>query len=171
MHVRTCILVAAFALLTATAAGAAQPAALLAELRRAVETCPQIGIFDDVSVQVEAGAALLTGRVTSPQKKHEIAVRAAGVAGVTGVRNHLSVLPASPEDDGLRHRIARAIYGHPTFWKHASRPNPPIHIIVEHGHVTLTGVVQTPAERALAQALASGSGVRTLTNRLELRDN
>jgi hyperosmotically inducible periplasmic protein len=160
---------AAFALFTATAA--ASQHAVLAELRRAVETCPQVGIFDDISVQVEAGTAMLSGRVTSPQKKQEIAARAASVTGITGVRNHIVVLPASSEDDELRYRIARAVYGHPTFWKHASSPNPPIHIIVEHGHVTLTGVVATTAERALARALASGSGERTLTSRLTLRDD
>jgi hyperosmotically inducible periplasmic protein len=170
MHFRVAILGAAFALLTATAAGASQHDALLAELRRAVEACPQVGIFDDVSVQIEAGTALLTGRVTSSEKKDAVAVRAAGVAGITSVRNHIIVLPTSPEDDALRYRVARALYGHPTFWKHASSPNPPIHIIVEHGHVTLTGVVHTPAERALARALASGSGERTLTSRLRLRD-
>jgi hyperosmotically inducible periplasmic protein len=92
------------------------------------------------------------------------------VAGITSVRNHIVVLPASAEDDDLRYRVARAIYGHPAFWTHASSPNPPIHIIVEHGHVTLTGVVSTASERALARALASGSGERSLTSRLRMRD-
>jgi hyperosmotically inducible periplasmic protein len=167
---RGALLGAAIALLTATATDASQHAAVLADLKRAVDACPQVGIFDDVSVQVDAGTALLTGHVTSPEKKKDLGARAAGVAGITSVRNHIVVLPASAEDDDLRYRVARAIYGHPAFWAHASSPNPPIHIIVEHGHVTLTGVVRTASERALARALASGSGERSLTSRLRMRD-
>jgi hyperosmotically inducible periplasmic protein len=171
MFFRAACLGAALALLAGSAVQASPQSSLLAELRRAVDTCPQLGIFDEVSVQVESGIALLAGRVTSAEKKHDIAARAAGIPGITSVRNHVVVLPASPEDDELRYRIARAVYGHPTFWKHASSPNPPIHIIVEHGHVTLTGVVQSPSERALARALASGSGERSLTSRLRVREN
>jgi hyperosmotically inducible periplasmic protein len=169
MFFRAAILGAAIALLSAPGAEASQHPTLLDELRRAVEACPQVGIFDDVSVGFDTGTAVLSGRVTSPEKKQEIGARAGRVAGVTSVRNHIVVLPASAEDDELRYRIARALYGHPAFWRHASSPNPPIHIIVEHGHVTLTGVVQSPSERALARALASGSGERSLTSRLRLR--
>jgi hyperosmotically inducible periplasmic protein len=170
MFFRVTLLGAAILLLTLPATQASQHAALLADVRRAVDACPQVGIFDDVSVAVEGGTVLLSGRVTSPEKRHALATRAGGVAGITDVRNDLVVLPNSAEDDDLRYRIARALYGHPAFWKHASSPNPPIHIIVEHGHVTLTGVVQTPSERALARALASGAGERSLTSRLRLRD-
>jgi hyperosmotically inducible periplasmic protein len=164
------LLAAVLAAFTATFAEPSQHAALLSELRRAVDACPQVGIFDDVSVHLDAGTALLSGRVTSPEKKQELGARAARVAGINGVRNHIVVLPASPADDELRYRIARAVYGHPAFWKHASSRNPPIHIIVEDGHVTLTGIVQTSSERALARALASGSGERSLTSRLRLRN-
>jgi hyperosmotically inducible periplasmic protein len=170
MCFRAALLAAALASLAATVAEPSQRAALLSELRRAVDACPQVGIFDDVSVHLDAGTALLSGRVTSPEKKLELGARAARVRGISAVRNDLVVLPASPEDDDLRYRIARAVYGHPAFWKHASSRNPPIHIIVEDGHVTLTGIVETPSERALARALASGSGERTLTNSLRLRN-
>ena len=36
-------------------------------------------------------------------------------------------------DDELRYRVARAIYGNPSFWNYAAMANPPIHIIVENG--------------------------------------
>jgi osmotically-inducible protein OsmY len=45
--------------------------------------------------------------------------------------------------------------------------NPPIHIVVEHGRVTLTGVVQSEVDRALARSLASGRGEFTVTNELK----
>jgi len=47
---------------------------------------------------------------------------------------------------------------------------PPIHIIVENGHVTLTGVVSTPMEKQLAGIRASGAGLSfgPVTNNLEV---
>ena len=52
--------------------------------------------------------------------------------------------------------------------------NPPIHIIVEHGRVTLTGVVQSEVDRMLARSLATQFGALSVTNDLktdaEVRD-
>src|SRR3954470_10271461 len=52
--------------------------------------------------------------------------------------------------------------------------NPPIHIVVERGRVTLTGVVQSNVERMLAQSLAAQFGAFSVTNALktdaEMRD-
>ena len=45
--------------------------------------------------------------------------------------------------------------------------NPPIHIVVENGHVTLTGVVNSNVERALARSLATGFGSFSVTNDLK----
>ena len=77
------------------------------------------------------------------------------------------MLPVSFFDDELRFRIARAIYGNPTFWHYAAMANPPIHIVVENGHVTLTGVVNSNVERALARSLATGFGSFSVTNDLK----
>jgi len=63
-------------------------------------------------------------------------------------------------------RIARAIYGNPSFWHYAAMPNPPIHIIVEHGRVTLTGVVQDNVERMLARSIATGFNAFSVANEL-----
>ena len=53
--------------------------------------------------------------------------------------------------------------------------NPPIHIIVERGHVTLTGVVNSNVDRMLARSLAIGFGELSVTNDLrtdaEMRSN
>ena len=48
------------------------------------------------------------------------------------------MLPVSQFDDELRFRIARAIYGNSAFWNYAAMANPPIHIVVNRGRVTLT---------------------------------
>ena len=70
------------------------------------------------------------------------------------------------EDDTLRYRIARAIYGNPSFWNYAARAHPPIHIIVERGRVRLTGVVNSNVERMLARSLATGLGELSVANEL-----
>ena len=77
------------------------------------------------------------------------------------------MLPVSIFDDELRFRIARAIYGNPSFWHYAAMANPPIHIVVENGNVTLTGVVNSNVERALARSLAVGFGAFSVTNDLK----
>lgn len=117
---------------------------------------PQFGIFDMVHMQVDNGAVVLTGKVTMPYKREAIAKRVQQVSGVTQLRNDIEVLPVSQFDDELRFRIARAIYGNANFWAYGSMVNPPIHIIVERGRVTLDGVVNSNVDRMLARSIASG---------------
>lgn len=131
---------------------------------RSVSTYVRYSVFDDVSVSVKDGEVVVTGKVTDSIKKDEIGRRIGGLAGVRTVRNEIGVLPVSIADDRIRRSVARAIYGSPTFWRFAAMPNPPIHIIVENGRVTLTGVVPTNVERAVAQSLATGHGQFSLSN-------
>jgi hyperosmotically inducible periplasmic protein len=126
----------------------------------------RLTIFDDVNGRVEQGIVTLTGQVTMPYKKSDLEKRVAKIDGVRELRSELRVLPVSIVDDELRYRIARAIYGNPSFWTYASMANPPIHIIVENGRVTLTGVVNSNVERMLARSLATGFGELSVTNEL-----
>lgn len=127
----------------------------------------QFTIFDDVSVSVDHGAVTLTGKVTMPYKRNDIQSAVSSVAGVASIVNKIAVLPVSIYDDDLRYRIARAIYANPTFWNYAAMARPPIHIIVEHGRVTLTGVVNSNVERMLARSLASSFGALSVTSELK----
>jgi hyperosmotically inducible protein len=127
-----------------------------------------------VNASVKDGAVILTGKVTMPYKRDDIAKRVAKVAGVQSVKDEITVLPVSTFDDELRYRIARSIYGNSNFWNYAIMPNPPIHIVVEHGRVTLTGVVQSEVDRMLARSLATQFGALSVTSDLktdaEVRD-
>jgi osmotically-inducible protein OsmY len=129
-------------------------------------------IFDDVNVGVDHGVATLTGRVTMPYKAEALAELAARVDGVAAVRSQIRVLPVSQFDDDLRYSIARRIYSDPLFWHAAVQVNPPIHIIVERGAVTLTGVVFSEVERRTAELIARNSLALSVTNdlRLEIED-
>ena len=119
------------------------------DIATTVQRYTQFTIFDDVSAYVKDGAVVLTGKVTMPFKKDDIEKRIARVDGVRSVTDHISVLPVSQFDDELRYRIARSIYNNSNFWNYAIMANPPIHIVVDHGHVTLTGVVQSNVDRML----------------------
>jgi hyperosmotically inducible protein len=127
-------------------------------------------VFDDISASVENGIVTLEGHVTMPYKKEDIARRVARVNGVNVVQNKIQVLPVSIFDDELRYRVARAIYGNSAFWHYANMAQPPIHIVVKNGHVTLAGVVQSNVERALARSLATGLGAFDVTNALKTDD-
>lgn len=140
---------------------------VLKDVATSVDRYTQFTIFDDVSASVKDGVVTLTGRVTMPYKRDDIEKRVSKVNGVVTVRDDITVLPVSQFDDELRYRIARSIYGHSNFWNYAIMANPPIHIVVEHGRVTLTGVVGSEVDRMLARSLATQFGAFSVTNALK----
>ena len=140
---------------------------LFRDVQKQVLQYPHFTIFDSVKAEFDNGVVTLHGKVTMPYKRSDIEKRIARVDNVTQVNNRIEVLPVSQFDDDLRFRIARAIYGNSSFWRYASMVNPPIHIVVERGHVTLEGVVDSNVDRMLARSLASQFGVFSLKNELK----
>ena len=140
---------------------------LFNDVAKTVNRYDRFTIFDDIVLHVKNGAVTLEGKVTMPYKKNDIEKRVAKVSGVTSVINAVEVLPVSSWDDQLRYRIARAIYGNANFWSYGASANPSIHIIVERGRVTLTGVVQSDVERMLARSLVNQPGIFSVTNNLQ----
>lgn len=154
--------------------GLAAPAAadtdnlqLFRSVQREVLRYPFFTIFDGVQAQVDDGVVVLTGKVTMPFKRTAIEQRVAKVDGIVRVENRIDVLPVSQFDDDLRLRIARAIYSNPAFRPFAMMVNPPIHVIVERGRVTLQGVVLNNVDRMIAQSIAAPFLSFGLTNELQ----
>ncbi len=147
---------------------------LFNDVSKTVNRYSQFTIFDDVNANVKDGVVTLTGKVTMPYKKDDIEKRISKIDGVRWVHDGITVLPVSQFDDQLRYRIARSIYGNANFWNYAIGPNPSIHIIVENGRVTLTGVVNNDVDRMMADSLAHGFNSFKVTNELkteaEVRD-
>lgn len=126
-------------------------------------------VFDDVNLAVQEGVVTLTGRVTQGFKVKDIEDVVSRVMGVQEVRNELQVLPTSIVDDQLRNAVASQIYGDLLFESYAFQVNPPIHIIVENGRVTLAGVVKSQVERTKAEMIARTTfGVMSVENKLQL---
>ena len=165
--------VAAACLLLARAAFATNAPAerkdfqVLKDISASVLNYSRFTIFDDVSANVSDGVVTLTGNVTMPYKRDDIEKRVAKIDGVKSVHDNIGVLPVSQFDDELRLRIARGIYGNANFWNYGIMVNPPIHIVVAHGRVTLTGVVTSEVDRMLARSIAAQAGALSVTSELK----
>ena len=168
----TRILASASLVLTLAATAAAQPTTLqiFRGVQRQVLTYPHFTVFDSVNAQIADGTVILTGKVTMPFKRKDLEERVSKVVGVQKVDNKLDVLPASKFDDELRQGIANAIYGNSAFVRYANQSNPPIHIVVERGRVTLEGVVTSNLDRQLAYSIASMFGAFSVKNALRTED-
>jgi hyperosmotically inducible protein len=168
---RIAVLLCVFALIGATASASStderKGLQIYRDISHQVNRYTQFTIFDNIDVSVQAGRVVLTGWVTMPYKKDDIERRVRTVEGVIAVDNRIETLPVSTFDDELRFRIARAIYGNSAFWNYANMPNPPIHIVVNRGRVTLAGVVVSNVDRMLAQTLATGFGEFEVQNTLK----
>ena len=162
------VVAAAIVTLAVSAPAWAQPSNLetFREVQQQVLRYPQFTVFDSIHATVDDGVVRLTGKVTMPYKRDDIARRVGRVAGVSTVVNDIEVLPVSQFDDELRVGIARAIYGNSNFWRYGSMVNPPIHIVVERGRVTLEGVVNSEIDRMLARSIASSFQAFSVTNNL-----
>ena len=76
---------------------------------------------------------------------------------------------ASTQDDRLRTRLYRAIYGFGPMQKYALGVQKAIRIIVKSGRVTLEGVVDNEGDKNIANIRANGvSGIFSVQNNLQV---
>ena len=69
--------------------------------------------------------------------------------------------------DRLRRQMVRAIYGDNVLSRYGTDPQAPIRIVVDHGHVSLYGAVQSDMDRQIAGIRASQvSGAFSVENHL-----
>ena len=157
----------AFGFTTPAAAADNENLQLFRAVQKQVLNYTHFTIFDSVNMQINGNTVTLTGWVTMPYKKSDIERRVSRVEGIDRVVNRIKELPVSQFDDELRFRIARAIYSSPHFRGYGSMVNPPIHIIVEHGRVTLEGVVNNNVDRMIARSIASNFLAFDIKNELK----
>ena len=172
-------LMAAALLVGAGVAGAADhqaakpqtDAGLAESIRHAIVMYPRYSIFDDLYVQVENGTVHLNGVVSQPFKKSDVDKIVRNIAGGNQFQDDVRVLPLSPNDERLRLTVARSIYGDMTMTKYAMQPLKPIHIIVENGHVTLTGMVATNFDKQIAGTrAATAMSFGPIVNKLQVEN-
>jgi len=129
------------------------------------------GVFDSIGVGVDNGVVTLTGSVLEPWHKDDLQKRVARLEGVREVKNQIRVQPASIFDDRLRVQLYRQIYGPGTFERFAMLTNPPIHIVVENGNITLTGLVNSRVENATLESIARGTLAFKVDNQVQVESD
>lgn len=175
MRPRLIITAALVALLATASASAAQPVEAaqggpLGAVRELLDATQAVTVFDHVAASANGAVITLSGKVTSKAKRDQLETEVATVPGVRQVVNRIGVLPASAADDALRHRVARAIYGHTSFRQYAAMTHPPIRVIVERGKVMLAGAVRTAVERLVAISLAEEAAGAKIDDQLRVSD-
>ena len=132
---------------------------------------PDFSVFDNLEFRVRGYRVELYGQVIHGALKSTAERAVRRIEGVEGVENHIEILPPSVNDDRLRQALLQSIYSRPPLQRYAVQAVPPVHIIVNRGHVTLTGVVVNQSEKDAAYVLASAvPGSFSVTNRLRIED-
>ncbi len=106
--------------------------------------------FDYFAVGVKDGVVTVAGADRTGVGRDEALADIANMPGVKDVVSSISIEPVSLFDDELRLRAARVIYRDSVLSKYAIDPAHPIRIIVENGHVTLYGSVDSTMDKNVA---------------------
>jgi osmotically-inducible protein OsmY len=162
------------------------------EVRKQIVTQPQYGVFDNIHFAIQGGTLILRGQASRPALKSGIEKSVKRIEGVENVTNDIEVLPVSTNDDRIRAAVYASIYSYPALQRYTANRggmnrmpsvaraaggitnDPPIgyhaiHIIVKNGNVTLTGVVDSDSDLAIAEMRANSvPGVFSVDNQLEV---
>jgi hyperosmotically inducible protein len=125
------------------------------------------GTFDNIAFKLDGYDVVLLGQVTNASLKGDAEREVKKIEGVERVENRIEVLPASSGDDRLRRDLFNAIYRYGPLQHYGVGSNRPIRIIVNHGNVTLEGVVDRESDKNMAGIRANGvPGVFSVKNNL-----
>jgi len=166
---------------------------LAEEVRRQIVMNPLYGVFDYIHFAIKGDTVILRGMASRPTLKSTIENTVKRIEGVRNVTNEIEVLPVSPNDDRLRAAVYASIYGFPALQRYTANRGGPrgalpsvarraggitndppmgfhaIHIIVHNGNVTLTGVVDSDMDLAMAGMRANSvPGVFSVDNDLQV---
>ena len=125
------------------------------EVRHQILMLPYYSVFDDLGYRVDGNTVTLVGAVADPVVKGDAEAAVKHIEGVEQVNNQIKVLPPSPMDDQIRRAEFRAIYSTPQLQKYGWYAVQGIHIIVQNGHVTLMGTVDSEADKNMAALRAN----------------
>jgi osmotically-inducible protein OsmY len=131
----------------------------------------RVGYYDNtfnyLALDVKNGVVTLDGDTVSDVAKDSALAIVARTPGVKDVVSQVNVLPVSRFDDSIRVRTARAIYRDSVLGRYASDPVHPIRIVVDNGHVTLYGTVESTMDKTIAGMRANAvPGAFSVENKL-----
>jgi len=178
-HIGMATVMLAFVLAGAQAALLADAKSSVEEIRRELLQLPYYGVFDFLAFSYDKGTVTLMGYAYQSTLKRDAVRAAKRASGVDQVIDKIEELPVSQFDDDLRWKSYYAIYRDPflsryapgggLLWGHRHpfgdgfhamnlRRFPgmeplgdyPLHIIVNHGTITLLGVVDSESDKTIA---------------------
>src|SRR5215212_6256764 len=151
------------------------PEETVRSVRKALERLPYYGVFDFIVFRLDRGAVYLTGYSFEGRLKMDAEAATKRASGVDEVANRIEVLPASPNDDRIRWATFYRIYTDDFLSRYAPggefgvlqelrdeqrfpgmQPVGPyaIHIVVKNGRTMLLGIVDSAADRQIAEVRA-----------------
>ena len=160
---------------TSAAAQSVSSEETVRSVRRLLERLPYYGVFDYIVFRVDRGTVYLAGYSFEGRLKADAEMAVRRASGVVEVANTIEVLPASQNDDRIRWATFYRIYTDDFLSRYApggvhevlqelrdEQHFPgmqpvgiyPIHIIVKNGRAMLLGVVDTAADRQIAEVRA-----------------
>lgn len=163
---------------------------IVKQVRKNLLSLPYYSVFDSLRFAIKGRTLVLEGYASRPTLKSDAENAVKKIPGVESVDNQIKVLPNSPNDDRIRAAVYRRIYTQPALRRYTGSPvgfgqtrslarsiggitqDPPtgyhaIHIIVENGNVTLTGVVDSESAVTIAGMQANMTpGVFSVDNDL-----
>lgn len=131
---------------------------------------PYYGVFDHISYRVDGNTVYLYGKVNNAVNKKSAERTVKKIDGVRNVVNQIEILPLSRFDDSIRLRTLRTFSTRGgSLYRYLQGTNPSVRIIVDHGHITLEGVVASRGDSNLANILANQvAGVFSVRNNLQI---
>jgi osmotically-inducible protein OsmY len=131
----------------------------------------RVGYFDNafnyLTLSVKDGVVTLAGDTYNEVARDSALAIVQRTGGVKDVVSEVKVLPTSIFDNDLRLRTARAIYRDSVLGRYATDPVDPIRIVVDNGHVTLYGTVQSEMDKNIAGLRANSVfGAFSVDNKL-----
>ena len=155
-----------------------QDSQMIQQVRKQITGLSDYDVFDWITFQIHGHTLVLNGFASRPTLKDEAGRAVKGIQGVESVDNQIKVLPLSSMDDQIRIAVYDKLYRNPALSRYNAnqggfRPfggrvgmaggvinDPPIgfhaiHIIVENGHVTLYGIVDSKSDASIAKIQAN----------------
>jgi osmotically-inducible protein OsmY len=190
MSLVTLVMVGAISGATNVTAQIVTPEETVRSVRKMLERLPYYGVFDFIVFRVDRGAVYLAGYSFEGRLKMDAETATKRASGVHEVANKIEVLPASLNDDRIRWETFYRIYTDDFLSRYAPggefgvlqdlrderhfpgmQPVGPyaIHIIVKNGRTMLLGIVDSAADRQIAEVRAREvAGVFEVENSLTL---
>jgi hyperosmotically inducible periplasmic protein len=131
----------------------------------------RVGYYDNafnyLALSVKDGVVTINGDTVTDVAKDSALAIVTRTPGVKDIVSQVKVLPVSMFDDSIRVLTARAIYRDSVLGRYATDPVHPIRIVVDNGHVTLYGTVESAMDKNIAGIRASSvPGAFSVENKL-----